>query len=194
MLSLRQFHVLHGGLQVRPRCQRKTAELLDRHRIFGEFVRPGDVELLDRRAVVEERQQLDLGGPQVDRGGLDIGFELNALQREPVQIQLRDVAGVETRAANPELTIPVSQILLRVVENGFGLQHLHKSVAQREDQTALLILVSGAGDVRRFLRAFEPQFPLVRRARADSSRSANSRCRPADAILPSMAQSGFRRR
>ncbi len=69
--------------------------------------------------------------------------------------------GVEARAANPELTIPVSQILLCVVEDGFGLQHLHKRVAQREDQSALLILVSGAGDVRGLLRAFETQFPLV---------------------------------
>ncbi len=70
----------------------RAAKFLDRHRIFREFVRPGDVELLDRRAVVEECQQLDLGGPQIDRGGFDIGFELNSLQREPVQIQLRDVA------------------------------------------------------------------------------------------------------
>ena len=84
MVGLGFIDGLRGGLQIRPRLQSDTAKILQRQDAFGELERPRDVELLDGRPVVHQRQKLDLGGSQVGFGGLDIGFELDALQFQAV--------------------------------------------------------------------------------------------------------------
>ncbi len=57
-----------------------------------EIERTVDVELLHRRAVIQQRQKLNLRRTQIDLRGLHIGLELDALQLQANQIHLRDVA------------------------------------------------------------------------------------------------------
>ena len=64
-----------------------------------EIERAGDVELVDRRAVVEQCQKLNLRRPQTDVGLFQFGFVLHALEFDPVQIDLGEVARREPFAA-----------------------------------------------------------------------------------------------
>ena len=66
---------------------------------------PAHVQLLDRRAIVEQHLKLDLGGAQVDQGGLHVGFELDALQLQAVEVDLCDIAGFVAVAAHGERAV-----------------------------------------------------------------------------------------
>ena len=154
-------HRLHGGLQIRPRGQRHVVELFQGHQIVGEIERPGDVEPLHRRAVVEQRQQRDLGGPQIHLRGLQVGFVLDALQLDAVQIHPRDVAGLKTVAADGQLLFEVVQVLLGQRQQRLGLERLHESVAQVEQQSALQVRLLRLGDGGALLGALQAQFALV---------------------------------
>ena len=85
--------VCSGGSQIGPDCQRDAAEFFERHDVLSEIEGAGNVELFNRRAVVQQRQQLDFRRADIYRGCLDIGQILHALQIEPHQIHLRDIAG-----------------------------------------------------------------------------------------------------
>jgi hypothetical protein len=89
--------------------------------------RPDHIELLDRRAVVEKLQKLNLGGAQVDDGGLNLRLVLHAQQLDAVQVDLGDVAGVEAVAADLDDVVVVDQVLLCHLKNSLGLQRLHKA-------------------------------------------------------------------
>ena len=116
---------------------------------------------LDRRAIVQQRQKLDLGGAQIHFRGLHIGFELHALQLQPIEIHLRDIAGFISVATDCQHVVPVSEVLLGQRQHGLCLQRLHECVAQAEKQRSLQIGLVGFGNVSGFLRAFETQLPLV---------------------------------
>ena len=124
MRDLGQFHVLHGSLQVRPRFQGDVPEFLEGRKLVGEIERPGDVESLDRRPVVQEHQELDLGRAKIHHRRFEVGFELDALQLQAIQIHLRQVAGLEALAIHVEFAVPVVQVLLRVLQHRFRLQCL----------------------------------------------------------------------
>ena len=64
----------------------------ERHQAVGEIERAVHIELLDRRAVVEQHQKLDLGGAEIHRRGFKIGFELDALQVKAIDIDLGEIA------------------------------------------------------------------------------------------------------
>ncbi len=53
---------------------------------------PCHVELVDRSPVIEQLQQLDLGGAQIDDGCLDLRLVLHAQQLDAVKIDLRKIA------------------------------------------------------------------------------------------------------
>src|SRR4029077_2202364 len=65
VIDFRQFPRLHGLLQIRPHGQRDIPEILERHEWLDEIIVSGNIELLDGRAIVQQRQQLDLARPQV---------------------------------------------------------------------------------------------------------------------------------
>ena len=87
-------------MQVGPGGQRALAKFLQAGQRLGEVEGAGDIELIHGSAVVEQREELDLSRAHVDRGGLDIGFVLHALQFETVQVHPRNVAGLEAVAAH----------------------------------------------------------------------------------------------
>ena len=159
MLGL--FDGFGGGLQVRPRIQRLRAHLFHRRDALREVEWPAHVEAVHQGPVVEQVQQLYLGGAQIDLRRLQIGFVLHPLQLQAVQIHLRDVAHLEAVAADGQLLVEVLQVVLGQRQHGLRLQGLYEGVAQAEQQRAyqvgLLRLADGGG----FLGALPPQFALV---------------------------------
>ena len=53
VVGLRQFHGLHRRFEVWPRLQRGVPKLLQRHYLFAEIVRSGDIELFHGSAVIQ---------------------------------------------------------------------------------------------------------------------------------------------
>ena len=142
--------------------QRDVPEFLERPQLFAEIEPPGDVELLDRRAVVHKHQKLDLGRPQIHRRGFEVGFELNPLQFQAVQIHLGDVAGLEARAVRRRVRGPSkSGSAVAFSRKAFACRTLHERGPQVEQQTALLIQISRFRDGGRFFGLIAPQLPLV---------------------------------
>ena len=66
------------------------------HGEFAEIECPGNIVLINRSAIVEQRKQRYLRGAQVDVGGFQVGLILHPLQLQPVEVDLRDVAGLES--------------------------------------------------------------------------------------------------
>jgi hypothetical protein len=106
---------LHRGLQVRTGGESGVAVLLQRHELFLKVVLSVYIELIDRRAVVQQLEQLNLAGAQVDEGGFEIGFKLRALQLQTVQIHLRQVAGAEPFSIDVQLMVPIGQVVFGIL-------------------------------------------------------------------------------
>ena len=123
--------------------------------------RPDDVQLLDRRAVVEQRLELDLSRAQVDQGSLHVGFELDALQLQAVEVHLRDIARLVPVAAHSEHAVIELEALARDRHHSLLLEHLHEGAAQIEKQVPLLIIQFRDGDCGALPRALAPQVALV---------------------------------
>ena len=87
-----------AALQVGTRIERCLVKVVERLQVVGEIERPGYIELIDRRAVVQQLQQLDLCRAQVDDRRLDLRLILHAQQFDAVQIDLCQVAGLEAVA------------------------------------------------------------------------------------------------
>src|ERR1019366_1043739 len=111
VIGLGFVHSLDGGLQVGPRVQSRLPELVAWRQLVVEVVGPSHVDLFNRSSVVEQRQQLDLCVFQVLLGGLQIGFILHLLQFQPVEIDLRNVAGAEASSTDIEHVVVVGKII-----------------------------------------------------------------------------------
>ena len=129
--------------------------------MVDEFVRARDIELLDRRPVVQQGQKLDLGRAQIHRGHFEVGLELDALQLQAIEVHLGQVARLEAIAIHRQLAVPVIQVLPGILAHRFRLQGLDKGVSQVEKQRAVLIRVGGGGYLRGLLRAFQAQLAFV---------------------------------
>ena len=162
MIGLGLIDRLHGGAQVWTVRERGRVDFFGRQNLLREFELAGDIEAVDRRAVVQQREQLDLGGAQIDPRRLQVGFELHALQLQPVQIHLRDIAGFETVRAHGQHLVVVGQVFRGEGHDGLLLQGLHEGIAQVEEQRALLIGELGFGHGGALLRALQTQFALAR--------------------------------
>jgi hypothetical protein len=55
-------------------------------------------------------------------GGLHVRFVLHALQFQSVEIDLRDIAGVEAIVADLEHVVVVGKVVFCQLQQGFGLQ------------------------------------------------------------------------
>jgi hypothetical protein len=56
----------------------------------------GDVELIHRCAVVQQLEQQNLRCPQIDDSGLNFGLILHPQKLNAIQVDLGEVAGLET--------------------------------------------------------------------------------------------------
>ncbi len=121
MVGLGLAHGSHGGLQVWPRFQGNLPELVTGHELVAEIERPGHVKLIYVNSRVQECEQLDLCGFQVLPGSLQIRFILDALQFQPVEINLRNVAGIEAGSAYIEHVVVVGKVVFRQLEHRFRL-------------------------------------------------------------------------
>ena len=80
------------------------------------------IELIHRSAVVQHLQKLDFGGAQVDDRRFDLRFVLHAQQLDAIEVDLRDVAGLEAGAANVDDLVVVVEVRLCQIENELGLR------------------------------------------------------------------------
>ena len=120
-----------------------------------------DIELLHRRPVVQQRQQLDLRRSQIHGCGLHIGLILHPLQFQTLIIHFRDVTGLQPFVADIQQVVVVRQILPRQIQDRLLLQCLDERRAQVEQKVPLLIGILRDGDLGLLLRALPPQFALV---------------------------------
>ena len=128
---------------------------------LAELVAAGDIELLDGRAVVQECEQLDLGGPQIHFRGLYVGDELDALELEPGKVHAGDVARLETIGAHLQDAVVIRQALASDGKGRLGLENLNKCVPQVEEKISLQVGLLGLRDRGGLLRAHIPQLALV---------------------------------
>ncbi len=152
---------LRGGLQIGAGIHRQVAKLVQRHDPVGEVEGAGDVELVHRRALVQQLQQLDLGGAQVDLRRLVVGFVLHALQLQALQVQLGDIAGGQAIAGDGQFAVEVVQVVLGQRQNGLGLQGGDEGAPQSEDQRADEVGLLRDVDGGSFLGAVAAQFAFV---------------------------------
>ena len=101
---------LQGSSQVWPLVEGWLAKVLQRLEVVGEVEGADHVELLHRRAVVEQLQQMDLGGAQVHDGRLDLRFVLHTQQLDAIEIDLGDVSGAEAVPADLDDVVVVGQV------------------------------------------------------------------------------------
>ena len=104
---------------------------------------------------------MNLFGPQVHDRGFDFRFILHAQQFDAVEIDLRNISGAESVAADIDDLVVVVQVSLGQIEHGLGLERCHECGTQIEHHGALQILMLRLRNARAFLRAFETQFALV---------------------------------
>jgi hypothetical protein len=97
-------------------------------------------------AVIEKSEQVDLGRAQVDGRGLQIGLVPQALQFQAIEIDAGNIAGIEAVAADFQNVVVVLQIILRELQDGFGLQDADEGGADIEEQCALSIGGLGSAD------------------------------------------------
>ena len=86
--------------------------------------------MFDRSAVVQQHQKLDLRRAQIHFRGLHVGFILDALQLQPVEIDLRNITGFVPVAADSEHLVPESQVLAGQPQHRLGLQRFDKCAPQ----------------------------------------------------------------
>ena len=124
-----------------------SAELLERQQLVLEIVRTAHVELLHRRAIiVQQGKKLDLAVRRLTSAVSKVRLELNALQLQPVQIHLRQIAGVAGGSDSHPVRDPNRPgYRCAFCQHRLGLQNLHEGVAKVEQQAALLIGGLGLG-------------------------------------------------
>ncbi len=78
-----------------------------------------------------------------------------------LSIHFGDVTGFKAIAVDLQFPVVVGQVLLRVGDDGFGLQQLHKRVAQGEQQGSFQISLLRGGHGSSLLRHFTAQLTFV---------------------------------
>ena len=137
----------------------------------------GHIEWVHRCPVVQQCQELDLRGPQIYGCRLPVGFVLDTLQLQAVQIHLRNVAGLPTIPIHSQKPVIVSKIILRELQDRFGLQRLNKGVSQAENQSSFLIHQVRRRDTGCLAGAVPPQFALMLTFVVVASRQERKRVR-----------------
>ena len=151
----------HCGLEVRPCLEGNRAKLREGRNLVGKVEGSRHVELFDGRPVIQQHQKLDLCRAQVDRGGLQVGFILDALQLQAVQVDARDIPCLESFATQIKHVVVIGKVLLSQCQNCLLLEDLYKRAPQGEEETSFLVRQLRDGDGCSLLRALPPQIPLV---------------------------------
>ena len=153
-----------------PRARRRAgrgaprARLCDNHQseqVLAEIEASVEIEAVDRPAIIEQGQQVDLGRAQIDQCGLQVGLVLQALQFEAVEIDAGDVSGLEAVAADFQDLVVVVEIVLRELKHSFGLQDADECAAQIEEQIALRVGLLSDADGGALLGGFVAESALV---------------------------------
>ncbi len=133
MVGLSFVDRLYRGLEVRPGFERDPPEFFQRHHLVPEVERTRHIKLLDRRPIVQQRQQLDLRGSQVRIGSLYVGFILHPLKLQPIQVDAGNITGIESIATDPQQAVVIGKIVSCQSKHGLLLKGLNECIAQIEN-------------------------------------------------------------
>ena len=161
VVDFRFLNLLQRRLQVRTPCQRKTMKVIQRRQLRRPIEIPGDVEVVHRRPVIQQLQQLDLRRPQVHYRRLLLGLILHPQQLDAVEINLRNVAVLVALLADLDDLVVILEVIVRRLQHRLRLQRLHVSVAQVIDKVALEVQMLRCRDRSVRLGIIQPQVPLV---------------------------------
>src|SRR5581483_6625499 len=92
---------------------------------------------------------------------LHVGLVLHALQREAIEVDLGDVAGLQPIATYAQDAVVVGELVLRDGEKRLGLQHLDERVTQRKRHRADEVALRRGGNGGGAARAVAPKGPLM---------------------------------
>ena len=98
---------------------------------------------------------------RLTRAVCTIGFVLQALEFEAVEIDAGDVSGLEAVAADFQNFVVGVEIVLRDAQHGFGLQDADEGVAEIEQQSAFGVGLLGDADGRAFFGGLVAQAAFV---------------------------------
>ena len=162
MIDLGQFHVLHGGLQVRPRLRARCSGIppaasIRRVKSNGPVTSNCSIGVRSFSSIrswifAVRRFTSAVSKSDSNWTRCNSSRSRSTCARSPA---------LKTRPIHVQLPIPISQILLGILQNRFGLQRLHEGAAQVEHQAALLVRVGGSGDDRSIPWRCPPQLALV---------------------------------
>ena len=161
MIGLRLVDGFNGCLQIRPRVHRNFAKLVTGRKPVAEIIWLGNVELFKRSSIIQQSEQLNFGGAEIDLSSLQVGFVLHALQLQPVEIDLRYISSMEAISADLEHVVVVRKIVFCQLQDGFGLQGRHKCASQIKEQSPFKVAMTELGNQCPLLGAFQPQVAFM---------------------------------
>ena len=92
--------------------------------------------MIHGRPVNHKLLELNFCGSKIHGGRVHIGFILDSLKFQPVQIGFRNVSRAETIPADAKLVVPIAKIVASQLQPSLRLQGLHESAPQIEQQVA----------------------------------------------------------
>src|SRR6266481_1835689 len=161
MIRLGFLDGLESFPQVWPRIESNLPGGIQSHDLIREVEAAGNIKLLHRRSIVQQREELDLSCAQIDFRGLQIGFILRPLYFKTVQINLSDRACLIALTIHVQNVVVIQKVFPGQAENSLFLERLNECVSQIEHESSFQIRLSRDRDLGRILSALEPQFPLV---------------------------------
>ena len=97
---------------------------------------------------------------------LDLDLVLHAQQLDAIEIDLGDVAGLESVAADVDDLVVIIEIGSRQLQHGLGLQSVHERRTQSEFKVAFQVFMLRCGDARALFCALRGAARACGRARA----------------------------
>ena len=82
---------------------------------------------------------MNLRGSKIHGRGVDIGFILDSLKLQSIQLGFGNVARLKAVPADLQRMVPVAQVLTSQLQPGLGLQGLDERTPQIEHQVALQV-------------------------------------------------------
>ena len=129
--------------------------------LLREVVWPGDIELVNRRSIVEQCKQLESSQSASSRPRFASRTRTVSAAVRDGRVDPCNPSDSVTVATDVQYLVVIGQVLLCQIQDGLFLERLHEGHAQIEDQRSLQVRLARHGDLGRLLRALQPQLAFV---------------------------------
>ena len=131
---------LRGGQHVGPALERLLLQVVERSTVClveGEIA--DELEVVGDGFESHQLSQVRLGLHEADFGGRDVLLELQLLQRDLVELALRQIAGLHALPVDLDDLGKALEVLLREIQRRLGEQRRDECLLRLEAQLALLV-------------------------------------------------------